>query len=151
VTYSVHPVKAISPKLYIDNNNGRDLYSGTFTITFVANEPFGKLNKKAADGEVDYDGSMRDTGMIPAEMMPPDPAVDDTQFLLYNCGTEKAHTVLRIAGSVDSTDGLTIRNNTNGTMCRIIGLDSSTVPNGAWLEFDSESGQVNRVLGDNKE
>lgn len=151
VKYSVRPIKAISPKQYIDNQCGRDIYSGTFTIEFVANEPFGKMTIKALDGEIDYNGSTTDTNILPKRMMPPSANTDNTRFFMYNCGTEKAHTVIRIAGNVDPDNGLTITNTTNGTMCRIIGLDDAVVPDGAWIEIDSESGQVNRVLGDDKQ
>ena len=53
------------------------------------------------------------TGILPAAVMPPAPTADSENFLLYNPGTETAHTIFRLAGSVDE-DGLLIRNFTTG-------------------------------------
>ena len=45
------------------------------------------------------------TGILPATVMPPAPTADSANFLLYNPGTETAHTIVRLAGSVGE-DGL---------------------------------------------
>ena len=82
-------------------------------------------------------------------MTPPPPNVSSTSFLLYNPGTERAHTVFRIAGNVGN--GMLIRNLTTGQRCKIVNpTDESLLP-GAHLELDSRMGQTRIVLGDSRE
>lgn len=89
------------------------------------------------------------TGLLPAAMMPTPPSVSSTSFLLYNPGTERAHTVIRIAGNVG--DGMLIRNLTTGQRCKIINLTNESLLPGAHLELDSRMGQTRIVLGDSRE
>ena len=86
------------------------------------------------------------TGILPAAVMPPAPTVDSANFLLYNPGTETAHTIFRLAGSVDE-DGLLIRNFTTGQRCKVTGLKESSLLPGACLELDSRRGQTRIALG----
>ena len=89
------------------------------------------------------------TGLLPAAMTPTPPSVNNTSFLLYNPGTERAHTVFRIAGNVG--DGMLIRNLTTGQRCRIVNLTDESLLPGAHLELDSRMGQTRIVLGDSRE
>ena len=70
-------------------------------------------------------------------------------FLLYNPGTERAHTVFRIAGNVG--DGMLIRNLTTGQRCKIVNLTDEGLLPGAHLELDSRMGQTRIALGDSRE
>lgn len=92
---------------------------------------------------------MDSTGILKADMMPPAPAVTDTGFLLYNCGTEKAPLIIRLAGDVG--DGLSIENETTGQVCKINGLKADEIPAGAYIEINSETGQVWLVKGPDRE
>lgn len=89
------------------------------------------------------------TGLLPAAITPPPPSVSSTSFLLYNPGTERAHTVIRIAGNVG--DGMLIRNFTTGQRCKIVNLTDESLLPGAHLELDSRMGQTRIALGDSSE
>ena len=89
------------------------------------------------------------TGLLPTAMTPTPPSVNSTSFLLYNPGTERAHTVFRIAGNVG--DGMLIRNLTTGQRCKIVNLTDEILLPGAHLELDSRMGQTRIVLGDSRE
>ena len=70
-------------------------------------------------------------------------------FLFYNPGTERAHTIFRIAGNVG--DGMLIRNLTTGQRCKIVNLTDESLLPGAHLELDSRMGQTRIALGDSRE
>lgn len=148
VYYEVRPSKRIEIKQYTHGGPGEKKYSGTFTVSFRAYDPFGKLFRNA------HADDMRplekiETGMLYEGVLPPPPTLLDKRFLLYNCGTEKAHTVIRLAGDVG--DGLTIENQTTGQKCEIKGLKAGDIPVGAYLEINSATGQVWLVKGEEKE
>ena len=82
-------------------------------------------------------------------MTPAPPSVSSTSFLLYNPGTERAHTVFRIAGKVG--DGMLIRNLTTGQRCKTVNLTEDSLLPGAYLELDSRMGQTRIALGDSRE
>ena len=82
-------------------------------------------------------------------MTPAPPNVSSTSFLLYNPGTERAHTIFRIAGNVG--DGMLIRNLTTGQRCKIVNLTEESLLPGAHLELDSRMGQTRIALGDSHE
>lgn len=73
------------------------------------------------------------------------PSVDSRTFYIYNCGTEVAKPVIRIGGTVGQ-GGLTIINQTNNTICRIVSLPQSN----QYLEIDCNRGLVNEVNGNQK-
>lgn len=79
-------------------------------------------------------------------MMPPPIRPEAGTFLLYNPGTEAAHTTIRVAGDVG--DGLLIRNLTTGQRCRVVELEPDSLLEGQVLELDSYMGQTRTVLGD---
>lgn len=114
----------------------------------TAYNPFGRMLAGSYDGATDYSGAMNDTGILYKEMMPAAPTADSRRFLVYNCGTERVAATLKIAGTVDAENGLTITNTTNGSTCKVIGLTESAIPEGSWLEINGELGQVYQVIGD---
>ncbi len=92
------------------------------------------------------EAELASTGLLSAEMMPPAPTVDSRSFLLYNPGTERAHTIIRLAGDVG--EGLLIRNLTTRQRCRAQNLTASSLLPGAVLALDSEKGQTRIELGE---
>ena len=149
IAYRVHPTKRIQISLYSSDLPEGTRYSGTFTATFTCYDPFGRLQKPELDA-APTEAELSETGLLPSEMMPEAPASGSSFFLLYNPGTETAHTVFRIAGDVGE-DGLLIRNLTNGQKCKVVNLKASSLLEGAYLELDSEKCQTSIVLGDESE
>ena len=78
-------------------------------------------------------------------MMPEAPSLASRSFLMYNPGTEAAHTIIRVAGDVGS--GMLIRNLTTGQRCKVIDLEANSLLEGQVLELDSYRGQTRTVLG----
>ena len=149
IAYDVFPTKQIKPTVYMSRGDIEMLLNGKLKITFTAYNPFGRMLVTSYEGTNDLSGAMNDTGILPTSMMPPAPKLEDKTFLMYNCGTEKASTLIRIAGEIDE-DGLTITNTTNGTSCRIVGMDPISIAEGTWLEIDSDLGQVYQMIGSEK-
>lgn len=141
VYYKVRPGKTVDGKKYASRHAGmsQETYSGTFTVTFTAYEPFGFLKYKSYDG-YDTDGAGIYTAMLETNEMPPAPTASSREFLLFNPGTEECGTILRIGGSAPS--GLVIRNTANGNECRLLSL-----PEQGYLEIDSTKGTVTHVNG----
>ena len=141
VSYDVRPTKVVPGKRYAIYNSqtGEELYSGTFTVTLSAYQPYGLLNNKEY-ASFDTDGASECCGILKSTMMPATPTTSSRAFLLYNCGTQPCNTVFRIGGTAST--GLTITNNTNGTYCTLTSLPSS-----GYLEINSELGSVTWVHG----
>lgn len=104
--------------------------------------------------ETSYDNApdsatLAHTGLLPSTIMPAAPTLESRSFLLYNPGTEAAHTVIRIAGDVGS--GMLIRNLTTGQRCKIVDLKADSLLDGQVLELDSYRGQTRTVLGEHVE
>ena len=59
------------------------------------------------------------TGILPRSMMPGRISADSKTVLVYNPGTERTPTIIRLAGDVG--EGLLIRNHTTEQRCRIRG------------------------------
>ncbi len=119
MSYRVRPVKAVEIRQYTYRAADGKQYSGTFTITFRCYDPFGMMLRSTYTGMPDRE-ELATTGILPVGMMPPAPELTSQRFHLYNCGTERAHTRILLAGEVG--DGLTIENATTGQVCRIAGL-----------------------------
>ena len=81
--------------------------------------------------------------------MPEAPSLASRSFLMYNPGTEAAHTIIRVAGDVGS--GMLIRNLTTGQRCKVIDLEANSLLEGQVLELDSYRGQTRSVLGEHIE
>ena len=118
---------------------GETVYSGTFTVSFDAFEPFGFLKYKSYD-TTDTDGASAYCGILPQSMMPAAPTTSSRQFQVYNCGTEDADTIITLAGS--APNGMTITNLTNGNVCTIPSL-----PESGTLTLDSRQGLVSDING----
>lgn len=106
------------------------------------------MKLKSDDGSCDTRTLAR-TGLLPAAITPTPPSASSTSFLLYNPGTERAHTIFRIAGNVG--DGMLIRNFTTGQRCKIVNLMEESLLPSAHLELDSRMGQTRIALGDSHE
>lgn len=120
-------------------------YSGTFSAYFRCHNPFGRLKRIWHDSDVS-ESELIHTGVLPAGMKPDIPTAESRNLLLYNPGTERAQTVIRIAGDVGS--GLLIRNFTTGQRCSVVGLTADSLLPGAALELDSAMGQTRIALGE---
>lgn len=128
--------------------SGRYLFSGTFEVCLTAYDPFGKMLRTAYT-DAPLQGEAESTGILPAELMPRMPTKEDGSFLLYNPGTEKAQTLIRLTGNTG--EGVRIRNLTTGQQCTIMNLKPTSLMEGAALELDSAMGQTRIVMGDKKE
>lgn len=148
VYYDVVPSKRIVLSQYQHlSPRGELLFSGTFTVAFKCHDPFGKLSVTAIEPGYAFDCA--GMGLLPRRMMPDAPTLSSHSFLAYNPGTEKADTLIRLAGDV--ADGLTIYNATTNQRCRIAGLRTHSLPPGAYLSIDSAKGQVLVHKGDDTE
>lgn len=68
---------------------------------------------------------------------------------MYNCGTEAADTVIRIAGTIGS-GGMLITNETTGQRCKIDSLTAAETGNsGKVLQITSRTGRVELTDGSN--
>lgn len=137
VYYNVRPSKVITGKIY---PSGHGLYSGTFKVYFKAYNPFGFLMYKSYD-DIDTDGVTQYCGMIRTGEMPPVPKTTDSSFLIYNCGTEIADTVIKLAGS--APNGLTITNEANNNVCTLTSLPDKS----DYVEINSANGVVKSISG----
>jgi len=109
----------------------RLLFSGTFEACFTAYDPFGKM-LHTAYADMPMMGEVEATGILPVAMMPPASTVTGGSYLIYNPGTERAQTVIRVTG--DAGDGVLIRNLTTGQRCKIVNLRPGSLLEGAVLE-----------------
>lgn len=142
--YDVVTSSKIEIALYdFEDADGNRRYSGTFEARFTAYEPFARMAELSYETNC-CDAALNETGILPKTMMPDAPALQTRAFILYNPGTERAHTIIRMAGDVG--DGLLIRNLTTGQKCKIVNLKGSSLLEGACLELDSQMGQTRIVL-----
>lgn len=125
VVYRVRPSKQLEPEIYehlLEGNKDRT-YSGTFTATFTAYEPFGFMKKKAYNVGDDADHYMTYCGMLRTDEMPPEATASSRKILLYNCGTEPCGLYFSLRGK--APNGFTITNETNGSVCKVLGMPTS--------------------------
>ena len=118
VYWNVHPGKIPVGNWYLDNNES---HSGTVTITFNAYEPFGYLLRKYNNGQ--DDGSEDYCNLIDVDDMPEAPTVADTEFDIYNPGTEVCGLSIEVAGT--TSNPFRFFNETNGTFCEFNSLPTS--------------------------
>ena len=125
VTYWVRPSKQIAPEIYehLLEGNTEKTYSGTFTATFSAYEPFGFLTKKSYSVDEDANHYSSFCGMLRDDEMPSTPNAASRSFLVYNCGTEPCG--VRFSFNGTAPNGFTIINETNRSVCKILGLPQS--------------------------
>ena len=132
VYYNVRPSKVVPGKIYLDTN---ETYSGTFTVSFIAEEPFGYLMRKSNDG-TENDGAEDYCGLIATSLMPSAPTTSSRNFDVYNPGTEDCGLTIRISGSCSKP--IRFINSRNATECVIDSLPSSNLI----LDIDGETGFV---------
>lgn len=131
IYYNVRPTNVVSGEIY--NDTGK--YSGTFTVTFSAHDPFGYLTRKSNAG-TESDNAEDYCGLISTSNMPDSPTTSSTSFNVYNPGTEACGLSIQVAG----TAGKPFRffNKANGTQCAISSLPS----NGLILDINGDTGMV---------
>lgn len=135
--YFVRPTATPEPKDYVQG----DTYSGTFTLTLSAYNPFAKL--VCLDIESDTTGkAVLETGIISQEKMPAKVTASSVDFYIYNPGTELGHSYVKFSGSTGSSD-LTIRNSTtNDVFVLKHGLSTS---DNEYYEAYSKTGRVTKT------
>lgn len=130
VYYNVRPSDVITGKIYLDTDES---YSGTFTIKFMAEEPFGYLARKSGitdDHAEDY------CGIIETANMPAAPTTSSFNFDVYNPGTEACGLSIKIAGSCSNP--FRFFNERNQTRCVISSLPSSSL----YLDINGDTGNI---------
>lgn len=131
VYWNVRPAGIINGEEYIDS--GR--YSGTFTITFKAYNPFGYLTRKSNSGS-ENDNANDYCDLIPTSQMPAAPTTASRSFYVYNPGREACGLSLKLSGSAGKP--IEFINNTNGSRCIIQGLPSG----GLVLDINADTGMI---------
>ena len=121
VYYDVIVSEVVPGKLYLDNG---ETYSGTFSVTFMAEEPFGYLNRKSNAG-TENDGAEDYCGIISSSDMPAAPGVSDRVFDVYNPGTEACGMQIILAGSCSKP--IRFYNTRNNTECVISSLPTNSL------------------------
>lgn len=140
VYYNVRPTKVVTGEIYAVLTKHGEVYSGTFTITFAAYEPYGFLMPCTLTDEAEMQGAGMITGLLPSAEMPAAPTTQNaSSFLLYNGGTQTCDTVIQIGGTGTN---ILIANAANGTSCSLHSL-----PTEGYLEIDSHLGKVTWVHG----
>lgn len=131
VYWNVRPTRLVNGELYIDG----DYYSGTFTVTFSAYEPFGYLMRKS-NGQSDNDNANDYCDLISTSSMPAAPTTSSRSFQVYNPGREVCGMSISVSGSVSHP--IEFLNTTNSTSCVLQSLPSSSLI----LEINGETGLV---------
>ena len=131
VYWNVRPTKIVPGELYNDN----DRYSGTFTVTLTAYEPFGYLTRKSneswnTDNANDY------CDLIPTSQMPAAPTTASRTFSVYNPGREACGLTIKLSGS--TSNPIEFLNETNSTRCIIRQLPT----NNLILDLNGDSGVI---------
>ena len=119
VYFNVVPGEVVSGKIYNDTNG---TFSGTFTVSFLAEEPFGYLMRKSNAGN-ENDHAEDYCGLIPSSMMPQSPTTSSRSFNVYNPGTEPCGLRLILAGSCSHP--IRFVNSRNNTKCVITSFPTS--------------------------
>ena len=134
--YNVAPSKPVTGKIYAESypDSTETMYSGTFTITFDADDPFGYMLYTSYD-DYDVDLATNYGNILATSMMPAAPQANDRLFLIYNPGDEKCGVTLHLSGS--APNGMILRNTLNGTSCEL-----KELPENGVLTIDTESGLI---------
>lgn len=148
-SYHVRPTRKIEFKDYLqrDGISDTNLYSGTFTITFSAYDPFASLNVEHAGRSISA-RAIAETGLLEEKYTPAAPTPSSTSFVMYNPGTEYGHTIIRFAGSVGETD-MVIFNSTTGEKCTL--KKRLNIEGSDYIEIDSKTGRIEKVSDNGRE
>lgn len=139
VKYKVRPAGITNGQIYGTQGYGEStrLYSGTFTVSFTAYDPFGYLIYTSYDSNNGQD-AIPYCNIISTSEMPDMPTTSSREFLIYNPGTEKCAVSFEIGGA--AANGMTITNATNGTKCVLKGL-----PTSGTLIINGETGVITNL------
>lgn len=138
--FVVTPGEIVQGKIYNDNNG---TYSGTFTVSFLAEDPFGYLTRKCNMGS-ETDHAEDYCGLISDNDMPDAPTTGTRVFDVYNPGTEPCGLRLILAGSCSKP--IRFINSRNNTQCVI-----NSLPNNLTLDINcNDSGFVKTYTGSNE-
>lgn len=133
IYWIVHPGKIPVGDWYLDNN---ETHSGTVTITFNAYEPFGYLIRRANSEASPADGSDNYVDYLAGADMPAEPHAGDSEFDVYNPGTEECGLTIDLGGT--TSNPFRFYNETNKTRCEF----NSLPPTGMRLMINGENGFV---------
>ena len=138
--------KVVPGKSYTSkaSNSIQSLFSGAFTVNFVAYDPYGYLTYTTFE-QTDPLGASMYCGMLKQTYLPSAPGTTSRDFIIYNCGNITCGTKIQIGGSVGST-GITIKNLTNGSKCKL-----NSLPNEGYLKIDGYYGTVKHVTNNSEE
>lgn len=124
--------------------------TGLLTLELTAYYPFAKMDIKSTINYLDFglenkEGLKANTGILSYTMTPSsiftEPVVDETRFLLYNAGDERADVTINIAGNIG--DGVLICNSGTKQSCIVKGLTKNNTTNlGKWLGLEASTGKV---------
>lgn len=138
VYWNVRPTKIVPGELY--NDSGR--YSGTFTVTLTAYEPFGYLTRKSNE-PYNTDNANDYCDLIPTSEMPAAPTTSSMTFQVYNPGREECGLTIRLSGSVSNP--IEFLNETNETRCIISKLPANDLV----LDINGDSGVIQTYVSNN--
>lgn len=104
--------------------------NGYVTIKMKAYYPYARYDYLFLNtGDSSYDNIIANSALLPEDITPitiinnQDPITQQTNFLLYNGGTEKAKLAIKIQGTA-GTGGITIANATNRQKMRIVNMNT---------------------------
>lgn len=127
----------VKNKIVITEYPQGEYISGTFAITFVAYNPYGKLldvpygDDPETFGDAGYD-------VLPDEMIPAVPALTDRQILVYNQGEVTVPLNIQMMGYSTGGD-IVFTNQTNGTICKMTGLTQGILPTGSYFDISGDN------------
>ena len=131
VYWNVRPGKIVDGNEY--NDSGR--YSGTFTITFRAYNPFGYLTRKSNNG-TENDNANDYCDLKSTNEMPVEPTTSSQLFYVYNPGRESCGLSLALSGHTNNP--VEFLNLTNKTRCIINELPAQNLV----LDINGDTGMI---------
>lgn len=115
----------------VDTSQMQNFLNGCIVVKMRAYYPFARTDLNYIDSLILNDYSQRNNSALQEteEVMPTveitgnGNLTEQTSFLLYNAGTERASVAIQIAGSAQ---GVTIANATTGQSCKFVGLSTES-------------------------
>lgn len=144
--YTARPTKEIVFSDYPHRDyNGQLVHTGTCAIELTAYYPFAKvavpyIPSAVTSNELAMAEQLvsHELMVLPEDKMPAAPTTSSSSFLMYNCGTEYAHTVLKVAGN----GTVTFTNQNTGQVCSVTMTMAGTTSVSKWVEMDSLTGRT---------